>query len=352
MILKKFDALSGSELWWNLLETLPPECRDIYFTPEYHRLHSTNGDGPAFCHAATEDNQALAIPGLHMSFAGEIWDFQTCNGYGGPVASAGSGSNFLEQAWDKWRASCASSGCIAALFRLHPLLNNERWLPRDATVLEDRKTVFVDLSQGVEFARSSADARHRNRLNKARRNGCSVRWNEADDWRDFAELYRIAMDRLNAPERLRFNEHYHAALRCIPGAQIAAVRISGKLTAAAVYLFGNSWGHYHLGARRDDADNFLMNLIFDSGLETASALGLRGVHFGGGRTSSPDDTLFRFKKKLGGRLLEFKVALVPVDNEKFAHECRKWSARYGTEPKWLLGYRQPDPSLTAAAPSP
>jgi hypothetical protein len=49
----------------------------------------------------------------------------------------------------------------------------------------------------------------------------------------------------------------------------------------------------------------------------------------------------KFKQSLGGRLLDFKVALVVADDEAYQKLCSAWARETGAEPQWLLGYRQP-----------
>ncbi len=159
--------------WSEALAAFPPAYRDVYFTPEYHGLHAVNGDGDPFCTMIREGNEALLVPGLRVPvpgysgcMAGGSWDLQTCNGYGGPLASPSVDSTFLERAWAIWRSQLASGGCVAAFFRLHPLLENEGWLPGDARVIADRQTVFLSLTEGVEQVWKGADGRHRNMVSK------------------------------------------------------------------------------------------------------------------------------------------------------------------------------------------
>jgi len=344
--------------WAEALRFLPEASRDIYFTPEYHGLHVANKDGEAWCTAVSDGAQTLLVPGLRVpipsGFAcGPVanhFDLQSCNGYGGPIASPGASREFLEDAWNQWRACSAAAGMIAAFFRLHPLVDNARWLPADATVLFDRKTAFVDLTDGLEAAWHRADSKHRNMVSKGRREGVEVCWGGADCWMEFEKLYCAAMERLNAPAALRFSPAYFAHLQRLPGVDLAYVTMNGTLSAAAVFLNGPVWCHYHLSARRDGTPNHLMNCILQAAFERAAQRGLKGMHLGGGRSSLPSDSLLRFKCGLGCALVDFKVALVIVDTEQFLRLTAQWAREVGRPPQWLLGYRQPKPP-TAPAPS-
>ncbi len=341
MIVERLDVRSGARRWLDVLAELGSGHQDVYFRPDYHELHVVNGDGDGVCHVFREDDKILMVPGLRIRIDSSACDLQTCNGYGGPIASENCDTGFLEHAWGLWRERSADDGVIAGFFRLHPLINNDRWLPHGAVVRPDRQTVYVDLGEGINMAWQKADGRHRNRVRKSRACNCSIEWNSELAWDSFPAHYAEAMDRLGAPAQLRFSSHYFQRLRHLKGAHIAAIWSSDRLAAAAIYLFGEKWGHYHLGARIDDGESFLMNALFQAGLETAEKMQLSGLHFGGGRSASPEDTLLRFKRRLGGQQRTFQVALVIADNERFDSICSKWRTRSGGHPQWLLPYRQP-----------
>jgi hypothetical protein len=77
--------------------------------------------------------------------------------------------------------------------------------------------------------------------------------------------------------------------------------------------------------------------------ERTAEQGLNGVHLGGGKTTAPDDPLLKFKQSFGGSLLEYKVAMVIGNDQKFQELCEGWIAENSTNPSWLLAYRQPNP---------
>lgn len=341
--------------WRTALSELPADTQDVYFTPEYHGLHVANGDGEAFSTLLQDKEQTLIVPGLRVPVPptlthdpiANFFDIQSCNGYGGPVASENVTREFLERAWNEWRRTSAKEGIVAAFFRLHPLLQNERWLPTDARVIPDRKTVFVDLTGGPDLAWKNAGSRHRNMVNKGRREGVVVQWDAPDGWMKFERLYAQAMERVCAPGSLRFSPAYFARLRSLPGVELACVRKSGQFQAASVFLFGSRWAHYHLSARRQESDNTLTNCILQDAIHRAADRGLAGIHLGGGRTPSSDDSLLKFKLGVGGKCLDFRVALVISDTSAFSNLCHHWQTKTGQRPLWLLGYRQPKPHIAS-----
>ncbi len=331
--------------WSRALAALPSELQDVYFSPAYHALHAGDGTPVGFCIEAGEHR--LIVPGLQTPIPTTgLYDLQTPNGYGGPLLSAGAPLEFVQEAWRGWRTAAAARGIVAAFLRLHPPLGNRGWLPEGSRLLVDRKTVWVDLSAGLQASWRAAESRHRNMVNRARKEGTVVRWNEPDDWREFEALYARAMGRLNAPDRLLFDGAYFSRLRSLEGAELCCTRDEHGVVAGHVFLWGPLWGHYHLAARKDDSPNFTMSFLMQAGLERAAARGLRGMHLGGGASTSPDDGVLKFKQSFGGTLLDFEVALVIADAEKYQALVNDWTEREGRAPSWLLGYRQPGGAQT------
>jgi len=327
--------------WANALAALPPEMHDVYFSPAYHRLHRED----AGCVVVSEGDARLIVPGLLHAIPGEtgLWDLQTCNGYGGPLASAGAAPEWLARAWDAWREAAAARGVVAAFFRLHPLIDNRGLLPPDATVVDDREMVTIDLSAGAAGAFEAADSRFRNKVRRAERDKMEVRWDAPEDWPAFEALYADAMERLGAVEALRFGADYFAALRSLPGARLAAIHDAGGLLVGAVFLEGARHWYYHLGARRPAEENLAMSFLFHRATQRAAEAGALGLHLGGGATPAPDDSLLRFKRLFSPMRPRFHVARVIADRDRFAKLLKAWEARAGRPPRWLLGYREPAP---------
>ena len=42
-------TINEKEEWSRLLEKLPVDQQDIYYTPDYYKLYERNGDGTAMC---------------------------------------------------------------------------------------------------------------------------------------------------------------------------------------------------------------------------------------------------------------------------------------------------------------
>jgi hypothetical protein len=325
--------------WMATLDRLAAGSHDVYFRPDFHRLHVENGDGVPHCSIVEHGESVLLVAGLRVPIDGDRWDLQTCRtGCAGPLSNVGDAA-FLEGAWSLWKTEMAERGAVAAMFRLHPLLTTEKYLPRAASVAVDRDVVFADLRVGRDQAWKAAETRHRNMVRKARQLQVEVAWQ--DDRAVFVDLYRASMERLGAVRDLRFSPGFFAALWELPFAQLALARERGQVTAGAVFLFGDRWAHYYLSARDDRGGNYATSLLVDAALDRAVDLKLEGLYLGGGRSTAPDDELLRFKRSIAGNLLPYRIARVVIDDAAYERLTRSWTAAAGVQPTWLLGYRQP-----------
>jgi len=246
---------------------------------------------------------------------------------------------FLEAAWSLWKSEMAGRGAVAALFRLHPLLATEHYLPETATVALDRSVVFANLRAGREEAWKNAETRHRNMVRKARQLQVEIGWQ--DDRAAFVDLYRASMERLDADSELRFTPGFFAALWDLPSVQLALARERGRVAAGAVFLFGDRWAHYYLSARDPDAGNYATSLLIDAALDRVAGRKLEGLYLGGGRSPAPDDDLLRFKRSIADDRLSYRLARVVIDDIAYERLTRSQTAAAGAPPTWLLGYRQP-----------
>src|SRR5205085_223552 len=75
--------------------------------------------------------------------------------------------------------------------------------------------------------------------------------------------------------------------------------------------------------------------------ETMARLGLVALHLGGGRTSSPTDSLLRFKERVGQARHQFSTARLVLDRKRYASLIQTSIRRRGDAASaWFLRYRQ------------
>lgn len=110
----------------------------------------------------------------------------------------------------------------------------------------------------------------------------------------FRDGYYKAMDRKNAGDK-----YYDIAERLELWAGNPNVHVITAPGAAAIFLSGWPWGHYHLSYRTPEAHNTAMHAIFDCAVPVLTKQGCTHIHLGGGTSASLDDPLYKFKARIG-----------------------------------------------------
>jgi serine/alanine adding enzyme len=310
------------EDWDPLLARL--RCEDVYLTRAYLEGARTLDPGePVLLHHAGEGGEVV-LAALVRRAPGDTLDVTTPYGYGGPVGAGPDPP--LARFYELYGQWCAQRGIVSTFLRFHPLFANAAaaglafHVERVGTTVSWRLDGEDDLLAGMHPT-------HRNKVRKAERAGARVEIVEAPAaLAEFAELYRSTMARLEAAGYYDFPEAYWASL-CTDlrdRLTLVAVRLDGELAAAALFLAGGRWLHYHLSAssergRRTGATNLLL-------LEAARygrRQGFELLHLGGG-VGGREDSLFAFKAHFcPGR------GLNPLHVGKAVHDAERYLALAG-----------------------
>ena len=108
----KYSILSlKDEIKWKaFLDKLPPDKRDVYFTPDYYSLYQNYGDGKARCFVFEKDGEIALYPflinpisPLGYKLEKEYNDIQGAYGYNGIISSTEE-TSFLAAFWDAFDA--------------------------------------------------------------------------------------------------------------------------------------------------------------------------------------------------------------------------------------------------------
>jgi hypothetical protein len=323
MSLRIFDAIADAAEWHRLLEALPPSMQDVYFYPEYVALHRFIAGTRALLFAYQRgDGACWLYPFLLQPIEGmkdrdsapTVWfDIETPYGYGGPLANTDS-AEFLAEAHTAFSAWCSEQKVVAEFIRLHPLLQNERWLDSEIEVIYDRETVSLALTNFNALSREALpfDKMARYMLRRAERAGVRVERREPRaDFDKFVALYRETMRRLAADEYYFFDEEYFRGLRELVAESgwLLAATHDEEWVAAALFLKGTGYLHYHLSATKQEprlpgATNLLLYTAAQMGSRFDS---LTTLHLGGGTTSQLEDSLLKFKRSMGNQAHAFHI---------------------------------------------
>lgn len=335
--------------WDDLLEDFPPDKKDIYFSKRYIGLYE-NDKNRAFCAVYCEDDKTMLMPFLRGEIDG-FYDFETAYGYGGPV------SNSEDPAWNQRAFECIydllkENHYLCGFVRFHPLMNNEMIATggegHRINVLYDRQTIAIDTSRETEEIWSKQiSSKNRNMIRKAERNGLEYA-TECDfaSYDEFIELYNATMKRLSADGFYFFNMDYYTRLKeaLSRNSFLGTVRKDGKLICAAIFMYSEVYGHYHLeGSDRHYSSLGANNLLLWKVACKMHDMGIKQFHLGGGTGSSPNDPLYKFKKAFSGNEKRFFIGKEVFRESDYSRISDEWVAKnpekaaiYGNR---LLKYR-------------
>ena len=282
--------------------------------------------GTALSVYATDGEQEMLVPIIRRNVGAQGWDAISPYGYGGPIASESASQDFTERAMLAIVARLREAGCISWFIRLHPLLNTD-WRCSVGKVVDQGKTVSIDLTKTEEEHWRETSRSHRRNIVKAMEAGVTVRIDQdLAAMATFVELYNRTMDRLGASHYYKFDERYYCALVAGLGqdlklfiAEEAGTIIAATLFTVArdagimqAHLFGMDERYFHRQPYK---------IITHVARNWGRTHGLRRLHLGGGVGGSSSDSLFSFKKGFSPDTHEFRTQRVIVRPERYLALC-------------------------------
>jgi lipid II:glycine glycyltransferase (peptidoglycan interpeptide bridge formation enzyme) len=198
-----------------------------------------------------------------------------------------------------FRAYCSEKGVVSEVIRLHPLLDNARYLGRFCNLTYIRKTTAVDLSGTLSEIRENYSSMNKRNIKKAAAAGifCVEVEKSDENITTFLKLYSDTMARKGAAGYYYFcftSLQDQLAETAISKSHLLFAYSGDKVIAAAILFTTKQFAHYHLGAsNKESLDLRPNNLIFDSMIEAAKKMGCSLLHLGGG--CQENDSLFHYK---------------------------------------------------------
>lgn len=330
-----------STQWNEYLARLPIEQQDIYFTPEYYKLYEELNDGQAKCFIFEKDESLALYPFLvnsvnclNYSLDKENYDIQGAYGYNGIVSSTRD-QGFINEFYWTFFQFCNENNIIAEFARFHPLLENESFSRNNMTVIKDRETVGIDLTKDYsDIWVSEYTSKNRNMVRKAIKHGYKLEIlnnPKAEDLDRFIEIYYNSMLAVNAEQYYFFKRYYFTNIFKYLSKNAFLFNVvdpaCGVICAAIFFKYGNYF-HYHLSGRKNDSDNSVNNFLIDRALDFAKKEGAKFFHLGGGRSTSPDDTLLKFKKNFSKQTLPFYIGKKIHNQSIYNQVTEQWSYKY------------------------
>ncbi|MDY6381108.1 MAG: GNAT family N-acetyltransferase [Bacteroidales bacterium] len=327
--------------WDLILSSFPKKYQDIYFTKKYLNLYESH-NAKALCLFCREGDKILLFPYLRGE-VGNYFDFETAYGYGGPV------SNTEDVEWNKSAFDCIhcylkAHKYLCGFTRFHPLFSNERFVSESnisnsedyIQVFYDRPTIAIDTSESEDnIWNNQLHSNCRSRIRKAEKNFLEYKTEyDFSSYEEFIELYLSTMRRVSADLFYFFDKKYFSKLKNnFKGSSfLGTVRKEEKLISAAIFLYSEQYGHYHLGGSDGNYLNLgANNFLFWKAACEMHKLGIQEFHLGGGTNSSPDNSLFKFKKTFSKKEKQFFIGKQVFDQKTYMKICQIWQEKNPTK---------------------
>lgn len=301
---------------------------DVYYLWEYAATFQLHGDGIPilinyvdsevhFCYVVMYSDIAESMEFKGLIQPGEIYDFATPYGYGGPLCDSNISENSQRKFLREIKEYAFKHGIVSQFVRFHPLLMNHEIAPLIFQTKYLHDTIYID-TLSSDIIMQNMDSSSRNKVRKAIKNGVTIERKSIAQYQDFLPIYIETMQKDSADEYYFFKENYFKAqLELKDNACIFYAMLDGKPIAASIMYYNDKYIHYHLSGTRTEYRKYApSNLFLYEAAHWASERGIVQFHLGGGITQ--DDKLFEFKKQFNkkGRL-PFFIGRTIFDEEKY-----------------------------------
>lgn len=316
----KILSLSNKQEWKDNINKLPLDQQDIYYTPEYYELYENYNDGKAKCFAFEKNDKIAlypflinAINNLGYKLDDNYFDIQGAYGYNGVLTNS-MDPDFIDEFYKSFNEYCTQNNIIAEFTRFHPLLGNQEFSKDHLQIIFDRKTVALALTTDYESIwLNEYSSKNRNMIRKARKNGYVSEIIEIptlSQTNTFIDIYVYSMRMVEADEYYFFNkDFFHNTFSFLKKYALLfnVIDKNKNVVCSSIFFHYGDFFHYHLSGRTIQADNSVNNFLLDEAVKFAQKKGAKKFHFGGGRTSNPNDSLLSFKSSFSKTRVPFYI---------------------------------------------
>lgn len=348
----KLVDISTSISWQQYLSSLPISQQDVYFTPEYYALYEAYGDGEAQCFVFEQDGKIALYPFLKNSvnklgyeLDKEYYDIQGAYGYNGLIASTDD-EPFINAFWTEFDKYCQENDIIAEFMRFHPVMQNYKLAQNHFKMIHDRQTVYIDLNQTEEEIFQGFDKSTRKHIQKAEQ---TIEIRPADNTEENVEIfnciYHENMEHVNSIPYLFFNlEHFRNMFKLDNIEFFIAYQGDTPIACYSGLVSDYYYSNYLRASLTEYNRTGVNTLMYWSMIKSAKAHGCRYVHFGGGTSSDPENSLLKYKMNFSKTLSEFWIGKRVHNQEIYDKVVAQWKEKYPQSYEdhkvMLLGYRE------------
>jgi hypothetical protein len=294
---------------------LPKLRHDMYHEPAYVVLDARlYGGSPAAFHHAEGDHVFL-MPLILREIPGSgLRDALSPYGYPAPVSST-SDAGFWERACRAMVSSLRDRGIVSAFVRMHPLLDAPLGvLGGHGRLVRHGETVSMDLTVSLDEMWSQTRSDHRNHINRARRAGTKVVFDDWDRLAEWVAVYHDNMRRVGASDYYFFTyEHLTALHQATDERMHLAVALEGdEVVGGNTFFEHDGIATGYVSSTRRARGRYADEMLYDEVRRFCKARGDTVFHLGGGKGGG-NDSLFFYKSGFSPGRHDFHTWRVVTD---------------------------------------
>jgi hypothetical protein len=317
-------------------EALAGAGHDMYHVADYvvHDARHYGGTPTAFRYE--HDGARLLMPLIVRDVPGSgLRDAVSPYGYPGPVSNVPDDLGFWDRACTAMVETLRDAGIVSVFVRTHPLLPAPlSVLERFGALVRHGETVSMDLTVSVEEMWRQTRSDHRNHINRARRDGTRVVFDDWDRLGEWVAVYHDNMRRVGATPYYYFTREHLAALHDTVGDRMhLAVALEGDEVVG-----GNTFFEYdgiatgYVSSTRRARNRYADELLYDEVRRWCKNRGDIVFHLGGGKGGN-NDSLFSYKAGFSPNRHPFHTWRLVTDPDAYRELVRH--ARPGADPEDL-----------------
>mgnify|MGYP001299186099 CR=1 FL=1 len=286
---------------------------------------------PTFWYA--EENNKFLLHSFFLNYNKNFnfFDIESSYGYGGPIGNNKS-KVFINKVSNYFTEWCNKKNIIAEFLRFHPLNNHSEFYWGKS--IKNRSTIVINLEN--ELFDNYKKGRKTD-ITTANKNGFHIRQVDPNTMnKHFPLMYYNNMEVINASKFYFFSSQYFENLFKSSLVDNWLVFKGEEVISGAVIFksYRSKTIEYHLSARKNFTDKSIVFLIHNIA-KFYKELQFKNFFLGGGRSSSPEDSLLFFKKGFSSYEKEFKIGYKIYNESKY----KELKAKFKISNEKILFYR-------------
>lgn len=284
---------------------------DIYFDEAYGKLYEEIEGGVCetfeFTHPLGSVRHLFIKRKIDIELDGICYyDLTTPYGYGGPLMHCEEKSNrplIAKEFQNAFQQYCQEQNIVSEFIRFHPVFSNEKDFEEVYKLVWRRKTIGTNIADFENPVQSEFSKSAKENIKRAAKAGIETRvTRHPKSLKLFKEFYYKTLQKNQAEDIYFFTDDYFDKCLALLGPSILLIEAiyEGEVIGMILNFVHGDYVHIHLSGTLQETIHLSPVYIMMQTLTIwAKEQNMKLIHSGGGRTSSPDDKLFQFKKRFG-----------------------------------------------------